>query len=60
MKWVGMYVIGFFILICGLLVALWKLDILASIGTTWIVIAVVIAVGIDIIVSVSQSDINRK
>jgi hypothetical protein len=31
-KWTGMYLVGFVILLGGLLAALWKLGILASIG----------------------------
>jgi hypothetical protein len=41
MKWTGMYLLGFVILVGGLLAALWKLGILATIGTTWTVIGVV-------------------
>jgi hypothetical protein len=48
MKWAGMYLVGFLVLIFGLLAALWKLGILTSIGTTWTVIGVVIAIGIGI------------
>ena len=55
MKWAGMYLVGFVILIGGLLAALWKLGILASIGTTWTVIGVVIATGIGIMFAVSNS-----
>lgn len=55
MKWAGMYLAGFLVLICGLLAALWKLGILASIGTTWTVIGVVIAIGIGIMLAVSNS-----
>jgi len=61
-----MYLVGFFILLGGVLAALWKLGILASIGTTWTVIGVVIAVGIGIMVAVSNSgakeniEIERK
>ena len=44
MKWAGMYLVGFLVLIGGLLAALWKVGILASIGTTWTVIGVAIAV----------------
>jgi hypothetical protein len=50
-----MYLVGFVVLIGGLLAALWKLGILASIGTTWTVIGVVIAIGIGIMVAVSNS-----
>ena len=66
MKWAGMYLVGFTILIGGLLAALWKLGILASIGTTWTVIGVVIVLGIGIMFAVSNSgtkeniEIDRK
>jgi hypothetical protein len=65
-KWTGMYLVGFVILLGGLLAALWKLGILASIGTTWTLIGVVIAIGIGIMVAVSHSgakeniEIQRK
>jgi hypothetical protein len=42
-------------LIGGILAALWKLGILASIGTTWTLIGVVIAIGLGIMISVSNS-----
>jgi len=34
MKWAGMYLVGFVILIGGVLTALWKLGILQNIETT--------------------------
>jgi hypothetical protein len=66
MKWAGMYLIGFVILIGGVLAALWKLGILASIGTTWTLIGVAIAIGLGIMIAVSNSgskeniEIDRK
>ena len=66
MKWTGIYLLGYVILIGGLLAALWKLGILASIGTTWTLIGVVIAIGIGILLAVSSSgskeniEIDRK
>ena len=66
MKWTGMYLLGYVILIGGLLAALWKLGILVTIGSTWTVIGVVIAIGIGIMISVSSSgtkesiEIDRK
>jgi hypothetical protein len=65
-KWAAMYFVGFVILIGGVLAALWKLGILDSIGTTWTVIGVVIAIGLGIMIAVSHSgskeniEINRK
>lgn len=66
MKWTGFYLIGYVILISGLLAALWKMGVLASIGAAWSVIAVVIAIGIGIMLAVSSSgkkeniEISRK
>jgi hypothetical protein len=65
-KWAAMYFVGFVILVGGVLAALWKLGILDSIGTTWTVIGVVIAIGLGIMIAVSHSgskeniEINRK
>ena len=66
MKWAGMYLVGFVILIGGLLGALWKLGVLASVGTTWILIGVVVVLGIGIMMAVSNGsgkgniEINEK
>ena len=38
MKWAGMYFFGFVILVGGVMAALWKLGILARIGTAWTLI----------------------
>ena len=55
MKWAGMYLVGFLLLVGGILAALWKLGFLAGISTTWAVIGVVILIGIGIMVSVANS-----
>jgi hypothetical protein len=66
MKWAGMYLVGFLVLIGGVLAALWQLGILQSIGTTWTLIGVAIVVGVGIMISVTNSgnketiDIDRK
>jgi len=66
MKWTGAYFLGYVILIGGILAALWKLSVLASVGTTWIAIGVVIAIGLGIMIAVSSSgskqniEIDRK
>jgi hypothetical protein len=66
MKWAGMYLVGFLVLIGGVLAGLWQLGILQSIGTTWTLIGVAIVVGIGIMISVTNSgnketiDIDRK
>lgn len=55
MKWTGVYLFGYVVLVGGILAALWKLGVLDSIGTTWIVIGIVIALGIGIMLAVSSS-----
>ena len=66
MKWAGMYFVGFIVLLGGILAALWKLEILASIGTTWTLIGVAIAIGFGIMIAVANSgtkeniEIERK
>ncbi len=66
MKWTGMFLVGYVVLMGGVLAALWKLNILADIGTAWTLIGVVIAIGIGIMLAVSNSgskeniEINRK
>lgn len=66
MKWTGMYFLGYVVLLLGILGALWKSGVLASIGTAWTLIGVVIAIGIGVMVAVTNSgtkenvEINRK
>lgn len=55
MKWTGTFLVGYVILIGGILAALWKLGVLASIGMTWTLIGVVIVTGIGIMLAVASS-----
>ena len=55
MKWTGMYLVGYVVLIIGALLALWKTGVLASVGPVWTGIGVIIAIGLGIILSVSHS-----
>jgi hypothetical protein len=55
MKWAGMYLVGFVVMVGGLLAALWKLGVLERIGTTWTLIGVAILIGIGIMISVANS-----
>lgn len=55
MKWAGMYLVGFVIVIGAVLAALWKLGLLQHIDKTWIAIGVAILLGIGIMISVSKS-----
>ncbi|HEX4481969.1 MAG TPA: hypothetical protein VH082_14230 [Rudaea sp.] len=55
MKWAGLYLVGFVVLIGGILAALWKLGLLQGIDPTWIIIGVVILLGIGIMAAVANS-----
>jgi hypothetical protein len=55
MKWVNVYFIGYLVFLAGVTLALWKAGVIESIGTTWTAIGLVIAIGIGIMVSVSNS-----
>lgn len=66
MKWAGIFLLGYVILISGILAALWKLATLTKIGVTWTLIGIVIAMGIGLMLAVSNSgrkesiEINSK
>lgn len=55
MKWMQMYLVGYFIFVGGLFAALWKMGVIERAGTTWTVIGVVIAVGLGVMFSVANS-----
>jgi hypothetical protein len=55
MKWMNAYLIGYLIFLAGIALALWKVGILGSIGSTWALIGLVIVVGIGIMVAVTNS-----
>lgn len=55
MKWTGMYLLGYTILVGGVVAALWKIGVLESIGTFWTSVGLVIAVGLGIMVAVANS-----
>jgi hypothetical protein len=55
MKWTAAYFVGFLILVGGVFAALWKLGVLASIGTFWTAIAIVILIGLGVMGAVANS-----
>jgi len=66
MKWTKMYLVGYFILLIGVMAALWKIKFLARIGVAWTLIGVVMMIGFGIMISVANSgkkeniEIDRK
>ena len=55
MKWMGVYLLGYGLLVVGALLALWKTGVLASIGTVWVAVGLVVALGLGIMIAVSNS-----
>jgi hypothetical protein len=66
MKRTGIYLIGYVVLMLGVLAALWKMGVLARIGAIWTVIGIVILIGFGIMIAVSEGgakgniEIDRK
>ena len=60
MKWAGMYLVGYVLLMIGVFAALWKLGVLANVETIWIVIGVVVATGVGIMISVANSGVKEN
>jgi hypothetical protein len=61
-RFINMYLIGYFILLIGAMAALWYGGVLRHVSATWIVIGLVIAVGLGIMLSVSggKPEITRE
>lgn len=55
MKWMGIYLLGYGLLVVGALLALWKTGVLASIGTFWVGVGLLVAIGIGIMIAVGNS-----
>lgn len=62
MRFVNIYLIGYFILVLGALAALWYGGVLRHISALWILIGLVIAVGLGIMLAVSagKPEITRE
>jgi len=55
MKWAGMYLVGFVLLVGGGLAALWKLGFLAGVTPFWAMVGIAVIIGIGIMFSVANS-----
>jgi hypothetical protein len=62
MRFINMYLVGYFILLAGALAALWYGGVLRHVSPVWVVIGLVIAVGLGIMLSVSggKPEITRE
>ena len=55
MSFMRVYIVGYFVLIAGALLALWKADILSRIPLAWIAIGLIVAVGLGIMLAVTST-----
>lgn len=53
MRFINMYLVGYFILVIGALAALWYGGVLRYVSAGWVIIGLVIAIGLGIMLSVS-------
>jgi len=54
MRFVHLYLAGYFVLLVGATLALWQAGVLARVSGTWIAIAAVIAIGLGILLAASS------
>ena len=55
MRFIHLYLIGYFVLIAGAGLALWQAGVLARISAVWIAITFLIVVGLGIILAVTST-----
>ena len=55
MKWMQIYLVGYAIVLGGLVAALWKMGVIERVGPAWTTIGIVIAVGLGVMISVASS-----
>jgi hypothetical protein len=54
MKFLRLYLIGYFMLVLGAVLALWQAGILGKIPGVWIAIGLIVAVGLGIMLAVAS------
>jgi hypothetical protein len=53
MRFVNVYLFGYFLLVIGALAALWYGGVLRHVSPVWVIIGLVIAVGLGVMLSIS-------
>jgi len=52
MRFIHLFLVGYFLLVLGAAMALWKAGVLAHVSGTWLAIVAIIVVGLGIMVAV--------
>ena len=55
MRFIHLYLLGYFLLVIGAGLALWQAGILARISSTWLMIAAIIVVGLGILLAATST-----
>jgi hypothetical protein len=55
MRFIHLYLIGYFVLVVGAVLALWKAGVLARVSGTWLGIATLIVLGLGIMLAVTAA-----
>ncbi|HXI32214.1 MAG TPA: hypothetical protein VNG89_27430 [Vicinamibacterales bacterium] len=53
MRFIHLYLIGYFVLVVGAVLALWKAGVLARVSGTWLSIGMLIVLGLGIMLAVT-------
>jgi hypothetical protein len=53
MRFIHLYLVGYFVLVVGAVLALWQSGVLARISGTWLAIGMIIALGLGIMLAVT-------
>jgi predicted signal transduction protein with EAL and GGDEF domain len=65
-KWMGIYLLGYFFLLAAAILALWKTGVLATIAPFWLGVGLLAAIGLGIMIAVANSgkketiEVNRR
>ena len=54
MKFIHLFLIGYFVLVVGVALALWQTGVLNHVAPIWVAIGLLVAIGIGIMMSVSS------
>ena len=52
MRFIHLYLVGYFILVLGLVLALWQIGVLSHVAPVWIGVGALVAIGLGIMLSV--------
>jgi hypothetical protein len=54
MRFIHLYLVGYFILVLGLALALWQTGVISHVAPVWIGVGALVAIGLGIMLSVSS------